>query len=283
MSRKTVVITGASRGIGAAMARDVLSRDMNVAICARTAPNIDSGERVLTMAVDVSNAAAVQSLADETIRRFGAIDAWINNAGVLGPIAPLHKCDPQEVQAHLNINVMGVFHGTRSFLQHLRSREGQGVLINISSGAATSAYHGWGPYCAGKAAVDRMTEVAALEEKEQGLTAFAVAPGIIDTDMQALIRSTDAADFPMVEKFRELKRDDAFSSAEFVAKSIVDLAFVPETRPEEVCTRLPIGKRCSDGSHVPTLHFFTMRAVRRMDSLSTFLSNPCSAPAPTST
>ena len=69
-----------------------------------------------------------------------------------------------------------------------------------------------------------------------------MAPGIIDTDMQALIRETSVENFPMVQKFHDLKRDDAFSSAEFVARSLLALAFDPEARPETVCTRLPIGK-----------------------------------------
>jgi benzil reductase ((S)-benzoin forming) len=137
---------------------------------------------------------------------------------------------------------MGVFHGMKGFINHVRSRDGEGVLINISSGASTSAYAGWGAYCAGKSAVDMLTEVAQIEEEECGLRAYSVAPGIIDTDMQELIRSTDAANFPLVEKFHELKRDDAFSSVEFVARSLLDLAFDPTHRPETVCSRLPIGK-----------------------------------------
>jgi benzil reductase ((S)-benzoin forming) len=137
---------------------------------------------------------------------------------------------------------MGVFHGTKVFINHVRDREGEGVLINISSGASTSAYSGWGAYCAGKAAVDMLTEVAQIEEEESGLRAYSVAPGIIDTDMQELIRSKSADDFPLVEKFHELKRDDAFSSLDFVAKNLLRLAFDPEHRPSAVCSRLPIGK-----------------------------------------
>lgn len=215
---------------------------MNVGVCARHEPALDDGDRVLSMAADVREADAVEELAIQSVKRFGQIDLWINNAGVLEPIAPLRNCSSEDMQSHIDVNIMGVFHGTKSFINHVRSREGDGVLINISSGASTSAYAGWGAYCAGKAAVDKLTEVVQLEEEDSGLRAYSVAPGIIDTDMQALIRSTDAANFPLVQKFHDLKRDDAFSSLEFVARSLLELAFDPDHRPESVCTRLPIGK-----------------------------------------
>ncbi len=239
---KTVVITGASRGIGAGIAKECLQRGMNIAVCARHAPPLDASDSVLSMAADVSDAKALQKFADKSFERFGSVDLWINNAGLLVPIAPLRNCSSDEVQRHLDVNIMGVFHGTKAFINHVRSRQGEGVLINISSGASTSAYSGWGAYCAGKSAVDMLTEVAQLEEEESGLRAYAVAPGIIDTDMQELIRSQSADDFPLVEKFHELQKDDAFSSASFVAKSLLQLAFDPEHRPLAVCTRLPVGK-----------------------------------------
>lgn len=239
---RTVVITGASRGIGAGIANECIARGFNVGVCARSKPDFGERDNVLSLAADVTDEAAVQKLCDETVARFGRIDLWINNAGVLKPIGPLRSCESAEVQQHLAINVMGVFHGTKSFSNHVRGRDGEGVLINISSGASTSAYEGWGAYCAGKAAVDRLTEVVALEEKDTGLRAYAIAPGIIDTDMQSLIRSCSPEQFPMVEKFQELKEDDAFSSESFVAKSLLAVAFEPDARPEEVCVRLPAGK-----------------------------------------
>ncbi|MCP4448405.1 MAG: SDR family NAD(P)-dependent oxidoreductase [Myxococcales bacterium] len=242
---KTVVITGASRGIGAGIAKECIARGYNVAVCARTRPMLeegDAGASVLSMAVDVCDEIAVQALCDEAIERFGRIDLWINNAGVLDPIGPLRGCASAEVQRHLSINVLGVFHGTKSFANHVRERDGEGVLINISSGASTSAYEGWGAYCVGKAGVDKLTEVVAQEEQNSGLRAHSIAPGIIDTDMQSLIRSCSVEQFPMVEKFHQLKADGAFSSASFVGKSLLDIAFEPEARPGEVCVRLPAGK-----------------------------------------
>jgi NAD(P)-dependent dehydrogenase (short-subunit alcohol dehydrogenase family) len=113
---------------------------------------------------------------------------------------------------------------------------GGGVLVNISSGAALKGRAGWAPYCAGKAAVDRLTEAVALEEAEVGLRAYAVAPGVVDTAMQERIRSSTEAEFPDVERFRELQRAGAFNTPRFVADRLLDLV---ETPPPSVVLRLP--------------------------------------------
>src|SRR5690606_492715 len=100
--------------------------------------------------------------------RLGAIDLWINNAAVLEPIAPLREIAPAAFLDHLRINVMGVVHGSQAYIAHVRKRGGepQGVLMNISSGAAWKGYAGWAPYCASKAAVERISESVQLEEAE---------------------------------------------------------------------------------------------------------------------
>ena len=113
------------------------------------------------------------------------------------------------------------------------------MLVNISSGAALRGRAGWAAYCAGKAAVDRITESVQLEEEDAGLRAHAVAPGVVDTDMQVQIRATPPDVFPDVEQFHDLKRRDAFSSPAFVADRLLDLAFEPAHRPDAVVLRLP--------------------------------------------
>jgi NAD(P)-dependent dehydrogenase (short-subunit alcohol dehydrogenase family) len=91
----------------------------------------------------------------------------------------------------------------------------------------------------GKAAVDRMSETLALEEAANGLRVHALAPGIVDTDMQALIRSSDPKVFPLVENFIEYKQNQAFNSVEFVAAHVEQLAFNPEFPHDEVVVRVP--------------------------------------------
>src|SRR5690606_22108759 len=117
----------------------------------------------------------------------GPIDLWINNAGVLDPIAFVRDLDPAAFQDHLAINVGGVLHGSQAYVRHLRAVGRTGVLVIVSSGAAQKPYPAWGAYCAGKAAVDLLTGVSAAEER--CVRAHAVAPGLVDTAMQEKIRS----------------------------------------------------------------------------------------------
>ena len=234
---RTVVVTGASRGLGLGLAQEFLAQGLDVAACARAAPPLSHG-RCVTGSVDVTDAAAVERFAQEAIQRFGKIDLWVNNAGVLEPIEPLREVGADAFAEHVAINLGGVFHGTQSFVRHVRSRAGGGVLINISSGAARKAYAGWSAYCAAKAGVDRLTECVALEEADAGLRAFSVAPGVIDTDMQAAIRGATESRFPEVERFRQMKRDDAYSPPDFIAGELLALAFGPGSAEAEVCVRL---------------------------------------------
>lgn len=237
---KIAVITGASRGLGAGLAERFLARGVKVAACARQRPQLSGdASQLLSLSADVTDADAMDGLCAAAVERFGRVDLWINNAGLLAPIGPLRDNDPAEFALHVQVNVTGVFTGSRAFIRHLHQRGGDGVLLNISSGAARNAYAGWSAYCAGKAAVDRMSEAIALEEAGHGLRVHAVAPGIIDTDMQTMIRDCTPEQFPRVQKFLDLKANGAFSSPAFVADQMLELAFDPAA-DVPVLTTLPL-------------------------------------------
>ncbi|MCP4039470.1 MAG: SDR family NAD(P)-dependent oxidoreductase [bacterium] len=236
---KTAVITGASRGIGAGLAEVFAACGMQLGLCSRSAPALASGDSVAAHKVDVRDESAMRVFLDEVVARFGAIDLWINNAGVLQPIAPVRKVSSEAFREHIDINLVGVFIGSRCYVDHVRGREGEGVLINISSGAAWGGYAGWSAYCAGKAGVALLTQCIALEEAQAGLRAHAVAPGVVDTEMQAQIRASSEEDFPSLARFVEMKRDDTFNTVGFVAEHLLALAFDPKARTNEVDIRLP--------------------------------------------
>ena len=224
---KTAVITGASRGLGAGLAEDFHARGIRLGLCSRGEPALPAGDAVLAERVDVRDAEALERFTRDVAARFGGIDLWINNAGVLDPIGPVRDLAVDAFREHLDTNLVGVFAGSRSFVRHRRSCGGGGVLINISSGAAWSAYAGWSAYCAAKAGVERFTECVQEEEAESGLRAFSVSPGVIDTAMQEAIRDCDADRFPAVARFHDLKRDDAFNTPGFVAAHLLRIAFDP--------------------------------------------------------
>lgn len=233
------MITGASRGLGAGMAREMFRQGVRLALCSRSEPALPPGERVVTARFDITDEVALAAFVQQVEERFGTIDAWVNNAGVLEPIAPLRDIAVEDYRHSIDVNVIGVFLGTRAFVRHVRSHATPGVLVNISSGAARNGYAGWSAYCAGKAAVDLMTESVQIEEASSGLRAYSVAPGIIDTDMQESIRGQKPENFPMVEKFREIKRNESFSTPEFVANHVLQLAF-GDNPPDEVRTSFPL-------------------------------------------
>jgi len=232
------VITGASRGLGAGLAAHFAAAGLHLGLCARHRPDlvamtrprahdgrVDPAEPPLVASVDVVDHEALRGFADAVVTRFGRIDLWVNNAGVLQPMGPLAEAEPQEVAAHMAVNVTGLAYGSMVFARHVRSRAGAGVLVNVSSGAAQRSYVGWAPYCSAKAAVDRLSDVVAAEEAGHGLRVHAVAPGVVDTDMHAVIRATDVAKFPEVERFRALKRAGTFNSPQWVGERLLELAF----------------------------------------------------------
>ncbi len=248
---RVAVITGASRGLGAGLAVHFATSGMHLGLCARHRPRqvartrptaqhgrILNSETPVLSSVDVTDRDALARFADTVVARFGRIDLWINNAGLLGPIGPLADADGAAIARTIEVNVTGVANGSSVFAEHVRERPGRGVLVNISSGAATKPYEGWAAYCASKAAVDQLTRVVALEEARHELAAYAVYPGVVDTDMQVAIRAADASSFPDVARFRRLAELHRFNTPGWVAEHILAIAFGP-SRPESVILRLP--------------------------------------------
>ena len=223
---RVAVVSGASRGLGRAIALHLLDAGWSVAAFALHRPELARGEgpALLTRAADVADAGAVESVLADAVSAFGPVGLWVNNAGLLDPIGRLADVDPVAVARLVEVNVTGVLFGSACFARHVRSRPGGGVLVNVSSGAATHPYVGWVPYCASKAAVDQVTAVVALEEAGEGLVAVSLSPGLVDTDMQALIRTQDAADFPEVDRFKEAAEHGALNPPEWVASFVEELA-----------------------------------------------------------
>ena len=197
MQNKTVIVTGASRGIGAATARHLAELGANVVLAARSTGAIgtladeiaSAGGSALAVACDVSRWEDVAALVDQTATAFGGVDVLVNNAGVIDPIARLADSDPTGWGEVVDINLKGVYYGLRAAIPKMLEHGG-GTIINISSGAATSALEGWSHYCATKAAVLSLTRCADKEYRDAGIRVIGLSPGTVATDMQVKIKAS---------------------------------------------------------------------------------------------
>jgi NAD(P)-dependent dehydrogenase (short-subunit alcohol dehydrogenase family) len=194
MQGKVVVITGASRGIGAAAARAFAKAGAKVALLARNMTEIDAiaaeiGPAALALRCDVADWSAVEVALEKTVQTFGRIDVLVNNAGTIDPIARLAEADPAAWGHAVDVNLKGVFHGLRAAIPVMR-RQGGGTIINVSSGAARNALEGWSSYCAGKAGALMLTQAAHLEEGPHGIRVLGLSPGTVATEMQVKIKAS---------------------------------------------------------------------------------------------
>ncbi|QHQ35985.1 SDR family oxidoreductase [Algicella marina] len=193
---QTVIITGASRGIGEATARAFAAEGANVVLAARSGQAIATiaeeinatGGHAVAQTVDVADWASVEGLVKLAKSRFGRLDVMVNNAGVIDPIGPLAKSDPEAWAAAADVNYKGTFYGIRAAMP-LMERQGKGVIVNISSGAATSPLEGWSQYCSAKAAAAMLTRCADREAKGD-VRVVGLSPGTVATDMQVKIRAS---------------------------------------------------------------------------------------------
>ncbi|WP_371170055.1 SDR family oxidoreductase [Aliiroseovarius sp. 2305UL8-7] len=192
MTGKTVLITGASRGIGEAAAHIFAQAGANVVLTARGTSQIQAiadaiGERALAVPCDVSSWDQVKAAVDAAVARFGTVDVLINNAGVIEPIGPLIDSNPAEWGHVIDVNLKGVYYGIRAVMP-IMAAQGGGSVLTISSGAAHNALEGWAHYCVSKAGVHMMTKALHREGAGQGIRAIGLSPGTVATQMQREIK-----------------------------------------------------------------------------------------------
>ncbi|WP_458792210.1 SDR family oxidoreductase [Yoonia sp. MH D7] len=194
MSGKTVMITGASRGIGKAAAYEFAKAGANVALLARSVDEIaqiagDIGAKALAIPCDVATHAQVEAAVAATARTFGGLDVYIGNAGALDPIGHITDTDPDAWGRVIDINLKGVFYGMHAVLSGMIA-QGHGTILTVSSGAAHGPVEGWSAYCSSKAGAYMMTRMADLEAREKGVRVMGLSPGTVATQMQRDIKAS---------------------------------------------------------------------------------------------
>lgn len=194
LTGKTVLITGASKGIGAATARIFAKSGANVALVARNRDAIadlagEIGEKAIAIPCDVSRFWEVEAAVNASLKAFGSLDILIGNAGVIEPISHLATSDPEAWGHAVDINLKGVYNGMRAAMPVMQDAGG-GTIITISSGAAHNALEGWSHYCTSKAGAAMLTKCAHKEGAEKGLRVMGLSPGTVATDMQHQIKDS---------------------------------------------------------------------------------------------
>ena len=228
---RVAIVTGASRGLGAAAACWLGKAGAAVALIARSEEKLNEtsddvrrlGGEPLVCRADVSQYDACRQAVDKTLARFGRIDAVVNNAGIVQPIAAIARTDPADWRYNIEVNLIGPFNLIRAAAAALSRQNGR--IVNVSSGAANLALESISAYCTAKAALNHFTRILAVEEPE--LTTVAVRPGVVDTDMQTYIREEGRRTMPsdQADYYRQLKDRGELEPAAIPGRSIAWLAF----------------------------------------------------------
>ena len=221
---RTALVTGGGRGLGAAIAQELSDRGAHVGVLARSAAEVRQ------VAASVGGTALVADVADadrlaSVLQGFGEADIVVANAGVVWPLGPFADVDLQEWETALSINVIGAVRVVRAYLPGMLQRR-WGRVVTVSSGAAKApGMPSANAYSSSKAALDMFTLHLAREVDGTGVTANAVRPGVVDTEMQTFMRShsRDRVGAEFHDRFHGLHERGELLSAQDSARFVVDV------------------------------------------------------------
>jgi 3-oxoacyl-[acyl-carrier protein] reductase len=233
LENKVALITGAGRGLGRASAVAMAREGAAVALVSRTPGELETtaemvkkdGGRALVLPLDVSDEKALRHAVETTVPTLGPIDILMNNAAVVGPVAPLHEVDPDEWQYIFDVNVAGARQACQETVPHM-IHSGGGRIINVTSGMADISMPLFGAYSATKAALNAMTRILAEELSGYGIEVNGLDPGIMDTQMQEEIRELGPTVLGQAlhEQFLQFKEGGYLKQPEDIAGLAVFLA-----------------------------------------------------------
>jgi NAD(P)-dependent dehydrogenase (short-subunit alcohol dehydrogenase family) len=225
-----MIVTGASQGLGAAIASIAAAKGAQVVLTARTQSALDeqaqniarAGGTALAVPGDISHYDDCQRIIEQALKTFGRVDALVNNAGVIEPLGALAEISYEEWTQHLRVNLLGPMMLCQLTVPYLRQTQGR--IINITSHAAEIAIPGASAYSTSKAALNRFSKVMAVEEP--AITVILLIPGEVDTPMQAVIRAQAKGKTPdaFYQYFVDLHENGRLLPPEIPARVAVSLA-----------------------------------------------------------
>lgn len=232
---ETVIITGASRGLGAALAEQLLAPSRRLIVIARGVnPALLERARALSAPLDyhqhdLSQVEATAALAARLADDLGAMPrpsryVLINNAGTVEPVALAQHLPAAAAAMAMNLNVVAVMTLSAAFLAATQAGGAERRILNISSNAGRRPVPGWGVYCSTKAALDMYSRCIKAEQAGAGNPArvCSLAPGVIDTEMQSVIRGSSSDQFPQLERFMQMKAEGTLSDPASVAGRLIE-------------------------------------------------------------
>ncbi len=228
-------VTGSSTGIGKALV-DALLLQPNTTVTGIARSCTVEHPNYTHVTADLSNASTVKSIDFEVPQGVQKI-VLVNNAGTLGEVAPLCITTDDSIEQALYLNMIAPAVLMNRFVAQLKEHSAAKIVLNVSSGAGKRPIDGWASYCASKAALDLFSEVAQEEIKlgqNSGFQFLSVAPGVVDTPMQAKIRSTEPANFTGHQRFVDFHKEGELTSAEQVAEKYLKLLNEPERFPDVI-------------------------------------------------
>lgn len=222
---KHYFITGSSKGLGKGLAELLLSEGHKVWGLSRTSSI--KHENYSHLSLDFSDLNKVNSYSFPVIEDADEV-ILINNAGMIGEIGTIGQLEDKSPQKIMDVNVTAPIILCNKFIRQFELTKANKSIINISSGAGQSPISGWANYCASKAALDMFSQTVQKEQanKSNPIDIYSVAPGIMDTDMQAEIRSSDINRFDRVNEFVDYKKNNELKSSKSVASLIFEIVNV---------------------------------------------------------
>lgn len=233
---ETAIITGASKGLGAALAKLFLESGINVVGVSRTdntklyAYAKENNANYNYIACDLSEKTSIQTAMeslDKTLFKDNSVSKvyLINNAGLVDPIDRAENIEMDDLMKQVHVNTIAPMILTNHFLKKASENKVQLITAIVTSGAAVKPKYGWSVYCSTKASMNMYTQTVALEQAEQETehAIIAFSPGVMDTGMQKTIRSSSEGAFKDVESFRALKDNNQLKDADIIGGVLIDI------------------------------------------------------------
>lgn len=207
---RVALVTGGGRGLGAAAALALAEAGADVALMGRTAATLDAvgqaigerGRRAVSVVADVASWEETRAAVAEVEQALGPISILVNNAGVVTASGRIAELDPSAWASDVAVNLNGPFHCARAVIAGMTQR-GWGRILNVSSGAGVRPMKGWPAYSVAKAGLNYFTQILASDLAGTGVVAISVDPGMLDTDMQGVLRADPHAENDFFRQARE--------------------------------------------------------------------------------